>query len=319
MEQINYDENELRYIENQGHFDSNQSVFLARQLTQIRSQVLTVKKAPMNAFAVFPVQTEISEGAETAIQRVYDSVGVAEIIANYADDLRRTDVVAQETSTKVYSVGDAYGYNEVEIMNAMFAGVNLDGMKAQAARRGIDLKLNKLAWKGDAAYGITGFLNNPNIGSFVLPADGAGGSTKLKDKTEAQIIRDMNDFLRAVSVATNEVETINTVGMAPDVFAFLNMTRLSDSDRTLMDFIKQVHPEVTRWMPIGELKGAGTGGKDMMFAGYFDPAYIRFEIPMRFKQLPVERRNLEYVVNCMARTIGVTVSMPFAFVTAEGC
>lgn len=314
-----YDANEARYIQNAGHFDEATSLFLARQLTHVRSQGLTVKKAPLNAFAVFPVQTDVPEGAETAIQRTYDSVGMAEIIANYADDLRRADIVAKEDPVKVYSIGDAYGYNEQEIANAKFANVNLDALRAMAARRAIDLKINKLAWTGDAAHGITGFLNNPNISAFSLPADGTGSSTKLADKTEAQVIRDMNNFIRAVSVATNEVETVNTVGMAPDAYAHLAMTRLSDSDRTLLDFLKQVHPEVARWMPIGELKGTGAGGKDMMFAGYFDPSYIKLEIPTRFRQLPVERRNLEYVVNCIARAIGVTVTMPYAFVIAEGC
>ena len=314
-----YDEKEARYILGQGHFDEAQSVFLARQLTHIRAQTLTVKKAALNAFQVFPVQTDVPEGAETAIQRVYDSVGTAEIISNYADDLKRVDLLAQENSVRVFSLGDAYGYNENEIANAQFAGMNLDAMKAQAARRGIDLKLNKLAWHGDKAHNIIGFLNNPNISEYALPGDGTGSSTKISTKTEEQIIRDFNGLIRAVSVATNEVETVNTVCMAPDVYAHISMTRLSHSDKTLFDFIKSVHPEVTRWMPVGELKGAASDGSDMMFAGYFDPAYIKFEIPMRFKQLPVERRNLEYIVNCMAKAIGVTVTIPYAFVTANGC
>ena len=72
-------------------------------------------------------------------------------------------------------------------------------------------------------------------------------------------------------------------------------------------------------MRVGELKGAGESGKDVMIAGYFDPTYIKFEIPIRFDQLPVEYRNLEYVINCVASTAGVTVTMPFAFVKAEGC
>ena len=54
-----YDEAEKRYIEAQGRFDETTSAFLARELTHIRAQVLQVKKAPLNAFSVFPVQTDI--------------------------------------------------------------------------------------------------------------------------------------------------------------------------------------------------------------------------------------------------------------------
>ena len=71
-------------------------------------------------------------------------------------------------------------------------------------------------------------------------------------------------------------------------------------------------------MKVGELKGAGADGSDMIIAGMFDPSYVKFEIPTRFDQLPVQYRNLEYVVNCVAEAVGVTVFMPMAFVKAEG-
>lgn len=74
-------------------------------------------KAPLNAFKVFPVQTEIPKGAQTAYQRIYDSYGMTEIISNYADDLRRVDVIGEEKAVKVVDIGDSYGYsiNEIKI------------------------------------------------------------------------------------------------------------------------------------------------------------------------------------------------------------
>ena len=78
-----------------------------------------VAKAPMNAFRIFPVKTEVPAGAATAMQRVYDQTGMAKIISNYADDLPRADVVGQEIPTKVLTLGDSYGYNVVEIEHAL--------------------------------------------------------------------------------------------------------------------------------------------------------------------------------------------------------
>lgn len=313
-----YDENELRYIQNVGHFDESASVFLARQLTHVRAQVLRVKKAPLNAFTLFPVQTDIPEGAETAIQRTYDSVGIAEIISNYADDLPRVDLVAKEDSVKVMNLGDAYGWNEKEIKNAQFAQVNLTADKALAARRAMDVKINKIAFRGDAKHKIVGFLDNANISSYALPTDGTGSSTRFSDKTEDQVIRDVNNIIRAVPLQTHEVEQINTLAFAPTVYAYLATTRLSNTETTLLSFLQKVHPEVTRWMSVGELEGAGTAGKNMIIGGNFTPEYIKLEIPQRFQQLPVERRNLEYIVNCVASIVGVTVTMPLAFVKVEG-
>ena len=314
-----YDESEARYIQNQNNLDAGESVFLARELTHIRAQTLTVKKAPLNAFTVFPVQTDIPSGAETAIQRIYDSVGMAEIISNYSEDLKRADLVAQENSVKVFSLGDSYGYNYKEVKNAQFAGKNLDALRAQAARRGIDLKLNKLAWKGDTKHNIIGFLSNPNITEVALPADGTGSSTKISTKTVDQVIRDFNSIIDSIPTATNEVEQANTVLMAPAVFRYISQTRIPDTDgQTILSFLQSVHPEITRWMKVGELKGAASDGTDMIVVGYFDPIYIKFEIPTRFDQLPVQARNLEYVVNCVAEAVGVTVTMPAAFAMVKG-
>lgn len=319
MEQ-KYDEREANYLNTVGRLDAETSVFLARQLTHIRAQTLTVKKAPLNAFQVFPAQTDIPQGAETAVQYIYDGVGMAEIISNYADDLPRVDVVAQEQAVKVHDLGAAYGYNVQEVRNAQFAHVNLSAMRAQQAKRAIDVRLNKIAWKGDSKAGIVGFLDNPNITTVTLTADGTGSKTAIKTKTVEQMIRDMNAIIDAVPSATNQVENANTVLMAPVVYNTLAETRIPDSaGQTVLQFLKAVHPEVTRWMKVFELQGAGTDGSDMVVAGYFDPTYIKFENPTLFEQLPVQMKNLTYTINCIAQTVGVTVTIPAAFAKAQGC
>ena len=319
MPKTNYDERELKYISNATNFDDATSAFLARELNHIRATALQAPKAPLNAFTVFPVMTDIPVGAETATQPIYDGVGVAQIISNYSDDLPRVDVYAEENVVKIYDVGLAYGYSDKEVQNAAFARRSLSTMKAAQARRGVDVRLNEIAWKGDKAHNIIGFLNNENITEYTLAADGTGAKTALNTKTEKQVMRDINSFLESIPIATNQVEQANTLALAPAAYAHLALTRLENSDRTLLDFVRQTHPELTRILKIGELKGAADDGTDLMVAGYFDPTYIRFEIPERFIQKPVERRNLESVVNCVASTAGVSVFIPMAFAKAKGC
>jgi hypothetical protein len=315
-----YDAAEAAYIKSTAQrMDDSFSFFLARELTYIRTRVLEVAKAPMNAFRIFPVQTEIPAGAQVAIQRTYDQTGIAKVISNYADDLPRADVVGVETPVKVMTIGDSYGYNVVEIENAQFAGVNLEMYKAQAARRAVDFKINQLAWFGDAENGITGFLANPNLTSVTLAADGTGSSTKFVDKTPDQIIRDVTQLISAINVATNNVENPNMVLFPTEAFDHIVMTPRSQfSDLTILEFLRRSHPDV-RFEKVGELDGAGTAGADLMVAGRFDPDVIRLEIPERFRQLPVEKRNLEYVVDCISRFVGVTITIPLAFSKASGC
>lgn len=314
-----YDECDREALRTYGRFDDAQSLFIARELTHIRAQILQVKKATLNAFNVFPVQTDVPEGADTAVQKVYDSVGVAAIISNFADDLPRVDLLAKEEVARVRYVGGAYGYSYKELKNAQMIGVNLNTDKGAAVKRAVDTKLNRIAWNGVDGDPHSGFLSNENINEFVLPADGTESSTKLRDKTEEQILRDLNDFVNSVRVATNYEETVNTLLLPPEVHAFLSTKRLSDTSRTLMEYFRAAHPEITRVMSVGELAGAGDDGKDVMVAGYFDAGYIKFEIPVRFRQLPIQYRNMEFVVNCFATTLGVTINIPFAFVKSEGC
>ncbi len=321
----NYNADEAKYIKDTsgGKMDEAASIFLARELSQVRRKVLEVPKAPLNAFRVFPVQTEVSPGAETAYQRIYDDVGIAKIISDYADDLPRVDVVADEVPVKVKDIGAAYGYTVNDVRHAQFSGQSLTTRKAMAVRRAIDQKLNRLAWVGDDKHKIIGFLNNPNITEYILPADGNenGGvnSTQFGHKIVTQVIDNMNAFLRAIGDATNDVEEPDTVLLPPSVYDMLATTaRSTHSDLTLLEFLQKTHTEIRRWMKVGELENAGASGEAVMFAGKFEPDYIQFEIPLRFEQLPVERRNLEFIVNCLCRAIGVTVTYPNVFVKAVG-
>jgi len=315
------DDAEAKYIENSsaGKFKQDDALFIAQELNYIRARALEVEHSPLNSFRVFPQDTDVPAGAETALTIVYDSVGMAKIVADYGDDLPRAEAVATTIPSKVVTVADSYGYNYVELEHARLANVNLEARKALAARRGIDLKLNNIAWYGDAANGIVGFLGNANIANVVIPADGTGSSKLFSTKTPDQIIRDMNSLINEVNVNTNGVEMPDTVLLAPAVYDILESTPKSQySDRTILEFLRGAHPEITRWMKVGELTGAGTGATDMIVAGVFRPEYVRMESPVRFDQRPVQYRNLEYVVPCVARTLGVTVNVPVCFASAYG-
>jgi hypothetical protein len=232
-------------------------------------------------------------------------------------------VVGKEIPTKVLTLGDSYGYNVVEVEHAQYSGVNLEMYKAQAVRRAMDIKINQLAWFGDEDAGVTGFINNPNLSAVTLAADGnqngGSSSTKFIHKTPDQIIRDVTQLISAINLATNNVENPNMVLFPTEAFDHIVMTPRSQfSDLTILEFLRRSHPDV-RFEKVGELDGAGTEGADLMIAGRFDPDVVRLEIPERFRQLPVEKRNLEYVVDCICRFIGVTVTIPMAFSKASGC
>ena len=154
MSEMKYDANDLRAIEASGRFDANESMFFARQLEAIKAQTYDVKRANLNALQLMPVSTDVPEGATTITYRQYDTVGMAKVIANYANDLPRADVTGKEFTSNIRSIGNAFGYNTQEIRSAIFAGVNLPTRKAMAATRAHQEKINSLAFTGEADHGL---------------------------------------------------------------------------------------------------------------------------------------------------------------------
>src|SRR5690606_31617625 len=100
-----------------------------------------------------------------------------------------------EFSARVRSIGASYGYSVQEIRAAQFAGRSLEQRKASAVRRAVDQKINKLAWLGDAAYGINGFLTHPNVTRAAVDLNGGATSTLWENKTSAEILKDMNELV----------------------------------------------------------------------------------------------------------------------------
>ena len=101
-----------------------------------------------------PKKQLIPLAGETIIYKTYDTVGMAKVIANYADDLPRADVAGTEHTVRVKSIGASYGYNVQELKASAGLGTNLPTRKGEAARRSIEVKLNQIAMTGDAAYNL---------------------------------------------------------------------------------------------------------------------------------------------------------------------
>jgi hypothetical protein len=317
-ELTHYDAQDLRAIESTGRMDANESVFFARQLEYIKGKAYDVKRPKLSALALIPISTEVNEGAESITYRQYDAVGMAKIISNYANDLPRADVTGKEFSSPVRGIGVSYGYSMQEIRAAIYANVNLDARKMNAARRSHEEKINALAWSGDSESGIPGFLSNVNVPSYVLPADGTGSTKTFSTKTPDQIIRDVNGLINSIRTTTKDVHQATEVWMPVAQYTLLATTpRSSTTDTTILEFLQKNNPGVT-FRSVVELAGAGTSGTDVMIAGEINEDNVRLEIPMMFRQYAPQPRNLEFIVPCESRFGGCVMSYPLALAKAEG-
>ncbi|MCW2763985.1 MAG: hypothetical protein JWR85_4186 [Marmoricola sp.] len=315
---VRYDATDLRVIENTGRLDANESLYFARQLEYIRPQAYQTRRAPLNAMALIPVSTDVPAGAKTVTYRMWDSVGMAKIIANYADDLPRAAVFAREYTSPIRGIGISYGYTFQDIRAAQMSGSNLDTAEQYAAKRGHDETINKLAFGGDTISGLPGFLSNVNLPVYVLPSDGTGASKTFASKTPDQILRDMNGLVNSVLTQTKGVHRVNQVWMPLTQYTYINSTiRGPNSDRTILAVWLDANPGI-RVIPVLELTGAGAGGTDLMIALENDRENFHMEVPMSFLQHAPQLDNLEFTVPCESRFGGVIVNFPLAFATASG-
>lgn len=317
-DQMKYDEADLRVIQNTGRFDANESVFFARQLEFVKSQTYDIKRVGLNALTLIPVSTAIPEGATTHTYRQYDSVGMAKVIANYANDLPRADVIGKEFTNPIRSIGNTYGYNVQEVRSALYAGINLNGKKAMAATRAHQEKINQLAFSGDADNGLPGFLTNSNVPEVTLLADGTGSSKTFATKTADKIVRDINALTNKVITQSKGIHRVTEVWLPIEQYALIATTQNSAaSDTTILSFLQQVHPGV-QFKQVVELDGAGAGGTDRMYAMENTMENWQLEIPMMIKQYAPQQVGLEFQVPVESRFAGVIIEYPLAFAFADG-
>lgn len=315
---MTYDAADLRAIENSGRFDANESLFFARQLEYVKAKTYDVKRVTLNALTLIPVSTAIPEGATTHTYRQYDTVGMAKVIANYANDLPRADVVGKEFTSPIRSIANCYGYNTQEIRSAMYAGVNLTAKKAMAATRAHEEQINILAFSGSVDHGLPGMLSNPNVPEVTLAADGTGSSKTFASKTPAQIVRDVNALINKVITQSKGVHRVTQVWLPIEQYALMASTQNSTaSDTTILEFLRANHPGV-EFKQVVELDGAGASGADRMYAMENSIENWQLELPMMMKQYSPQQKALEFEIAVESRFAGVIIEYPLAFAFADG-
>lgn len=264
----------------------------------------------MNGLSLVPVSSEAPEWAETVTERIYDMVGMAKVIANYADDLPRADVAMTERAVKVKNIGAAYGYNLQELKAASANQTDLPSSKARAARRAVEVKMNEIALLGDKEFGLNGFINHPNLGETSV----TGG---WKTATADAVLADLDNLHDTVVLQSKGVHQPTHLLLSLTDYQTLSSKYMNTADKVdVLTFFKRKHPNLTI-QGLWELEKAGTGNKNLAICYEKSLDNLTLETPQDFTQLPAQERNLELVVNCVARVGGVFLRYPLSATKAE--
>ena len=290
------------------------SLYLAKAFDYVSAREMRRPRARLSGALLCPVVYETPEWEESISYPIYDMVGMAKIISNYADDLPRADVVAGEMTVRIKTVGNSYGYNVDELEKAIAKRTGLDTLRARAARTADAEENNRIIMQGEPRYKMPGLVNHPNI-SLVVPTTGNWSAAAT---TGDQIVDDFDSLYNAIRVQSNGIHTPAVVGISPKAMSAVRTKRMGGAAQTrVINHVREAYEGVTL-VESYELSAAGPGGSDVLFMGTNNADDYRFEGVQRFKELPPQARNLEVIVNCKSRTAGVVVSMPLALAIMPG-
>ncbi len=300
------------------NLDASESAFLSRSLEQVRAQTYDIKLLQLKAREFLPVDNSISPGAEVIRYAQYNSVGVAKIIANYADDAPRADVLALEFTSKIRGISSSYGFSLQEVRAAQMAGTPLEQRKANAARRAVEERVDAIAQTGDSKHGLLGMLNQSNTTTFNVP-NGVAGTATFATKTPDEVIKDLHGIANGIVTSTKGSEVPDTLILPLAQYGDIATRRMGDgSDTTILKFFLATSPHIKSVEQWHALTGAGTNGADLMVCYRKDPDAIQLVMPQEFEQLPPQLKGFESVTLCHARTGGVIMYYPMSMSYGSG-
>lgn len=299
-----------------GILDPETGIWFENDLRDVREEIVEDAQPPRNGFRFIPQDTDVAEWAETYEHRMFEPIGVAEFIANWADDLPLVDISNRAEVFNVRTFGCAYKFSLDEIAKSRATGMNLDRKRAMAARLITEQKFNRIMFFGDSTTQLFGLLNYPFAPRFLIPV------SFDENSTPDAILNAMNSQVNAIFNLTETIGEPDFFGLPPAEYAHVSSRRIGDgTDTTILmhfennnPFFKGGRGEV---VPLHELKGAGPNGENVSVVYRRDPLVLGHKMVMEFRQLAPQERNLAILTNTWAKSGGIASDRPLEISIGE--
>lgn len=294
--------------------------FVIAQGRNIEQRVYQRRYPTFNYAAHVPVVTEGNEWAIGTTFFTVDVAGEAKFLSGSGTDMPFSAATRDQHSHDFAMIGAGWEWNLEEVNQAALYGINLSDTKAMASSQNIERLLNGIAMIGATEKNWTGFANDPSV-SRVDAAMGGGASTFWADKTNDEILADINDAISSVRGNTEEIEWVDSLRLPPDAFRLIATRRLGEGDGllTLLEYIRRnnVYTAETGQqldiMPLRELATASQDGGGRMVVYRRDVEVLRFHLPMPRRVLqPRQKSIMGFEQGAIARTGGTEWRLPGA-------
>lgn len=286
-------------------------IWTAQELHKIKSQAYEKDYPAGSALRVFPVTNELSDTDKTFEYQTFDKVGLAQIIADYTDDLPTVDALMSSEFGKVFRLGNAFLISIDEIKAGQRTGKSLSVRKANAAQLAHDMLVNKLVFKGSKPHKIKSVFDHPNI-SKIVSKKWMDGETKKPEVASDELAQ-----------AIEKIETL-TLGqhrathiLIPPSMRKVLTVRMPETTESYLEYFQKQDGGITI-EAIAELEDYdGQGGKAALVYEK-DPMNMSIEIPEAFNMLPAQPKDLHFKVPCTSKCTGLTIYRPLTLVLITG-
>lgn len=315
---VKYDEYESNVIAN--HLTARgakedavtSGIWTAQELHKIKSAAYEKEYPAGSALKVFPVTNELSDTDKTFEYQVFDKVGIAQIIADYTDDLPTVDALMTSEFGKVFRLGNAFLISIDEIKAGQRTGKSLSTRKANAAQLAHDQLVNRLVFKGSLPHKIVSVFDHPNITKIAATTKWLNQDTKHPEAAE-------NDLERALEILENQTNgqhRANHILIPPTMRKVLS-ARMPETTMSYLDYFKQQNGGITieAIAELEDIDGSGTKG---VLVYEKDPMNMSIEIPEAFNMLPAQPKDLHFKVPCTSKCTGLTIYRPLTIVLITG-
>lgn len=306
--------------------DAVNSVLFKRELEHIQAETDDVLYPDYRYAEFVPTGSfGMAEQKNVYTYRTYDRFGTVKWIQSYADDLPKVNIKGTETSLNAKRFGNAYGFDDDEVMAWQSEGGSLDREGADTARMAHEQFFDVLGSTGDSTVGLKGLLNLANTTSFTPGTKTAGGTAwgtlVAPNATVNEIIADMAGIASAIIAATKGkgILTPNAILLPIEQYTHIASRKLGDgSDVTILKHFLSSNPWIKTVDHWWRCDGAAGSSVDRMVCYRRDPKVVKFVVNRNFKQSEPLRVGSGHEVRCESKTVGVICPYPLAVAYGDG-
>jgi hypothetical protein len=304
--------------------DANETALFGRQLEYISTRLRETKRPELKWRSFVPVTSEVPAGAEQWTYYMWDAAGMADIVANYGDDIKRVAVTAKKYSFDIASWALGYDWSVLDIERAAMAGVNYRNRKSNQVTKGFELRFESMAALGYGGANIKGLLNNANVPVIAAAVVGGSAVWGSSGKSANDVLNDLIAMEDSILTTTKGVETPDSLLLSLPKYRYIQNTPVftgagSDPSETILKVFLERSRYVTGvdwWHPLATANASANGPRACMYKR--DPEHVHFEMPMAPRELPAQVKNLALEVNSWCRAGGVVFEYPLSAVYMDG-